>query len=190
MVNGRNPDSRLRRWLIDRRDRLREQRLVDATFLRLQGEWDPTPQQYLAARAAAARRLRLRRPLALTGLVLASLAVVAAATLGAIVLLQGSPGHTLTISQPPVSGSASRPQPDKAGSSPPAGRGHHAGAPPVLGPVPASPSSGTHTARIPSAQPTGAVAGTGTPVPAASPTPSPAPSPSRSCLIRLLGLCL
>jgi len=190
MVNGHNLDTRLRRWMTARRDRLREQRLVDVTFLQLQGEWDPTPQQYLAARAAAAKRLHRRRPLALLGLVLASIAVLAATTLVAIAVLQGSPRHPLTVSPPPVSGSESRPQPKKAGSSSQASPGHHAAAPPVLGPVAASPLPGSQTARVPSAQPTGAVAGTGTPMPAASPAPSPAPSPSRSCLVRLLGLCL
>lgn len=182
-VNGDSPDTRLRRWLVARRERLTEQRLVDSTLLRLQGDWDPTPAQYLAARAAAARHLRVRRSVGLIGLVLVGLAVVIGAALGTIFALPGgSQGHGLAVGPPktvPMPGPLRR----STGSEHRSGS-HGSPVVPPASPVPVH-SSRARPTSIPAA-----VAGTASPVPTASVSPSPSPSPTKACTIRLLGLCL
>ena len=192
-TNGYQADTRLQRWMAARRDRLTEQRLLDSTLLRLQGEWDPTPQQYVAAKAEAARHLRARKPLALIGLVLAGIALTTGATLAIVTALQ--PGPHPSAFGPAKALTPKIPAPQRGGSrSSTTGHRHQAGRPPVVLPVLSQPVSGTHTTVARTTSPRssskpGAVTGTGTPGPTASPSPSPSRS-TQQCAIRLLGLCL
>jgi hypothetical protein len=157
------------------------------------GGWDPTPQQYVAAKAEAARHLRARKPLALIGLVLAGIALTTGATLAIVTALQ--PGPHPSAFGPAKALTPKIPAPQRGGSrSSTTGHRHQAGRPPVVLPVLSQPVSGTHTTVARTTSPRssskpGAVTGTGTPGPTASPSPSPSRS-TQQCAIRLLGLCL